>query len=323
MPPTKSVQLIAFSRMSFLDISGPLDVFLTANLVVDGPHQPYDISVLSPAGSVEMPASISIHTDALSEDTAPPHTLIVPGGPGIHAFCEGDRFKSIFEVHAKKASRLASVCTGAFALAAAGLLDGRRATTHWQSYDDLESRFPKVLVKRGPIFVNDGHIWTSAGVTAGIDLALAMVEQDLGQAVALEIARNLVMFLKRPGDQAQFSVPLTLQSESGRFSDLHAWMSANLAEDLSIPVLATRMNMSERSFLRHYRSHTRRTPSKVVEALRLEAARHLLLNTDHPMKDIAARCGFGNEATFLRRFGKSFGTSPGQHRAHFGSQMPD
>ena len=323
MRPTKSVQLIAFSRMSFLDISGPLDVFLTANSVVDGSHKPYEVAVVSPAGSVEMPAGISIHANLLGEDTISPHTLIVPGGPGIHAFCEDDRFKSIFKAHASKATRLASVCTGAFALAAAGLLDGKRVTTHWSSYDELERRFPRLIVKRGPIFVNDGNVWTSAGVTAGIDLALAMVEQDLGQAVALEIARDLVMFLKRPGDQAQFSVPLTLQSESGRFSDLHAWMSANLAEDLSIPVLATRMNMSERSFLRHYRSLTGRTPSKVVEALRLEAARHLLLNTDHPMKDIAARCGFGNEATFLRRFGKSFGTSPGRHRAHFGSQMRD
>lgn len=319
MPPTKSVQLIAFSRMSFLDVSGPLDVFLTANSVVAESHKPYDVSVVSPAGPVDMPAGISIHTNQLSKHTASPHTLIVPGGPGIHAFCEDDQVMSILAAHANKAIRLASVCTGAFALAAAGLLDGRRATTHWSSYDELERRFPKVLVKRGPIFVNDGHIWTSAGVTAGIDLALAMVEQDLGQAVALEIARNLVMFLKRPGDQAQFSVPLTLQSESGRFSDLHAWISANLAEDLSIPVLATQMKMSERSFLRHYRSHTGRTPSKVVEALRLEAARQLLLETDHPMKDIAARCGFGNEATFMRRFGKSFGTTPGQHRAHFGS----
>lgn len=323
MPATKSVQLVAFSRMTFLDLSGPLDVFLTANDIVEGSQTPYDVSVISPAGPAEMRAGMSIHTGVLSDDSTPPHTLIVPGGRGVHAFCEDDWFKARFAAHASKANRLASVCTGAFALAAAGLLDGRQATTHWSVYDELERRFPKVKVKRGPIFVNDGHIWTSAGVTAGIDLALAMVEQDLGQAVALEIARNMVMFLKRPGDQAQFSVPLTLQSESGRFSDLHAWISANLAEDLSIPALARRMNMSERSFLRHYRSRTGRTPSKVVELLRLEAARHLLLNTDYPMKDIAARCGFGHEATFLRRFATSFGANPGQHRAHFGSQRPD
>ena len=323
MPPTKSVQFVAFSRMSFLDISGPLDVFLSANKFADGSYKPYEVSVVSPTGHVEMPGGMSIHTNVLSESTAGPHTLIVPGGPGIHAFCDDERYKSIFKTHAQKASRLASVCTGAFALASAGLLDGRRVTTHWSSYDELERRFPKVIVQRGPIFVNDGHIWTSAGVTAGIDLALALVELDLGQAIALEIARNLVMFLKRPGDQSQFSVPLTLQSESGRFSDLHAWMSANLAEDLSIPVLAMRMNMSERSFLRHYSQLIGRTPSKVVEALRLEAARHLLLNTNHPMKEIAARCGFGNEETFLRRFGKSFGTTPGQHRAHFGAHTRD
>lgn len=317
----KSVQLIAFSRMTFLDIAGPLDVFLTANDVVGGPRVPYDVSVVSPCCPVEMPAGLSIHPILLRENTASPHTLIVPGGPGVHAFCGDARFNARFAAHAHKAIRLASVCTGAFALAAAGLLDGRQVTTHWSAYDELERRFPKIAVKRGPIFVNDGHVWTSAGVTAGIDLALAMVQEDLGQAVALEIARNLVMFLKRPGDQAQFSAPLSLQSESDRFSDLHAWISANLAADLSIPALARRMNMSERSFLRHYHRHMRRTPSKVVESLRLEAARHLLLNTDYPLKDIATRCGFGSDATFLRRFAKSFGTRPGHYRARFRSQV--
>lgn len=313
----KLVQVVAFTGMNFLDFSGPLDVFLTANSIVGGPRKPYRVSVISPSGHVDMPAGMVIQTSPLTDDTEAAHTLIVSGGPGIEALCGDEAFKARLKVHSDKACRVASVCTGAFALAAIGLLDGRYATTHWLVFDELARRHPMVKVKRGPIFVTDGHVWTSAGVTAGIDLALGIVEQDLGPAVALNIAQQLVMFLRRPGDQNQFSVPLCLQLQSGRFADLHAWMIANPAEDLSVPALARRMNMSERSFVRHYSNNTGRTPGKAVEMLRLEVARHLMLHTDLSLKEITHTCGFQNEETFSRRFAKSFGISPNKHRALF------
>ena len=320
MVAKRHIQLMAFSQMSFLDLAGPFDVFRTANEFSHG--NAYEVSVVSLDGPVEMAGGVSMQVAEIDGRTPIPHTLFVPGGPGIMSFCDSSSFRRTFVPFADQAERIASVCTGAYALASASLLDGKHATTHWSAYDDFEKRFPTVLLERGPIFVNDGRIWTSAGVTAGIDLALALIEQDFGQTLALKIARHLVMFLKRPGDQSQFSTPLNLQSGSGLFADLHAWITANLDADLSVAALAARMKMSERSFLRHYRKHTEKTPSKVVEALRLEAARELLCSTDQPLKDIAMRCGFHSEATLLRRFSTRFGITPGQHRARFRFNKP-
>ncbi|WP_279630136.1 GlxA family transcriptional regulator [Pseudomonas reidholzensis] len=244
----------------------------------------------------------------------------MPGGAGIQAFCKDSRFFSHFVEHVNNAQRLVSVCTGVFALAAAGQLDGRTVTTHWSAYDELESAFPSVIVKRGPIFINDGHLWTSAGVTSGIDLALSIVENDLGHAAALEVARHLVVYLRRPGDQEQFSSPLALQSKSSHFSDLHAWLSNNLEGDLSVSAMASFMSMSERTFARRYTQQTGSTPSKMVESLRLDAVRHLLVTSNSPLKTIAKRCGVGSESTLIRRFIKTFGVTPGEYRVRFNSQ---
>lgn len=315
-----SVHLFAYTGMSLLDFSGPLDVFQTANYLSASEDRPYDVTVVSVDGNVEVSPGLSLQTLKIECTKSLPHTLIVPGGPTTAYDVEDDAFQSAFRPHALKARRLASVCSGAFVLAAAGQLDGRRATTHWSHYDDLERRFPNVLVERGPIFINDGPVWTSAGVTAGIDLALALVEQDLGQTMALQVARQLVMFLRRPGDQAQFSGPLNLQSKSDRFSELHVWISDNLAQDLSVPVLARQVNMSERTFMRQYRARLGLTPSRVVETLRLEAGRNLIVGSHRSIKEIAHQCGFLNEETFIRRFSNMFGTSPGQYRQHFGTQ---
>lgn len=314
-----SVHLFAYTGMSLLDFSGPLDVFQTANYLSRGADLPYDVTVVSFDGNVKVSPGMSLQTLRVEETKSVPHTLIVPGGPTTAYDVEDNQFQSAFRSHALKARRLASVCSGAFVLAAAGQLDGRRATTHWSHYDDLERRFPNVLVERGPIFINDGPVWTSAGVTAGIDLALALVQQDLGQSIALQVARQLVMFLRRPGDQAQFSGPLNLQSKSDRFSELHVWISDNLAQDLSVPVLARQVNMSERTFMRQYRAQLGLTPSKVVETLRLEAGRNLIVDSHRSVKEIAHQCGFLNEETFIRRFSNMFGTSPGQYRLHFGT----
>ena len=319
--PAKSIQFVAYPHVSLLDLAGPMDVFVAANHLAKNADLPYALSVLVLDSPTDIFCNFSLSAEHLCADTTPAHTLIVPGGPGIHDFCKDARFFSHFVTHANKAQRLVSVCTGVFALATAGKLDAREATTHWFAYDELEQRFPAIKVRRGPIFINDGDIWTSAGVTSGIDLALAIVEQDLGHSAALEVARHLIMFLKRPGDQDQFSSSLALQSKSSQFSDLHAWINVHLCNDLSVTALSNFMNMSERTFIRKYRESTGRTPSRMVESIRLEAARHLLDTSSKPLKEIAQRCGMGSEATLIRRFIKAFGITPREHRARFKAQL--
>ena len=221
----------------------------------------------------------------------------------------------------RHARRIASVCTGSFLLAATGLLDGRRATTHWRRCAELARRYPAVHVESDPIFVRDGDVWTSAGVTAGIDLALAFVEADLGRAAALSVARQLVVFAKRPGGQAQFSAGLALATDPD-FDALHAWMAGNLHQDLSVPRLADRAGMSERSFARRYRAATGTTPSRAVERLRVEAAREALGTTRRSIKDVARRCGFGSEETMRRSFLRMLAVAPRDYRQRFPGVMP-
>ncbi len=219
---------------------------------------------------------------------------------------------------AARARRVASVCTGAFLLAAAGLLDDRRAATHWEHCDALKRRYPRVRVEPDPIFVRDGQVWSSAGVTAGIDLSLSLVERDLGRGVALAVARHLVVFLHRPGGQSQFSAALSLQSSEDRFAELHGWISGHLEEDLSVRHLAGRAGMSERTFLRRYAAATGATPARSIERLRLEAARQLLSETRLPIKKVAARCGFGSEETMRRAFQRLQSIAPNEFRQRFG-----
>jgi transcriptional regulator GlxA family with amidase domain len=202
-------------------------------------------------------------------------------------------------------------------LAAAGVLDGRRAATHWMYCAKLAQRFPAVRVEPDPIFLCDGPIWTSAGVTAGIDLALALVEEDLGRSVALAVARYLVVFLKRPGGQAQFSAALALQAADDKFGALNDWISGHLTSDLSLSVLADQAGMSERSFSRHYAQATGQTPARAIERLRVEAARRLLSDSRLPVKRIAQRCGFGSEETMRRSFLRLLATTPQDYRARF------
>ena len=220
---------------------------------------------------------------------------------------------------AGRVRRVGSVCSGAFLLAEAGVLDGRRAVTHWFFCADLARRFPAVRVEADPIFVRDGSVWTSAGITAGIDLALALVQEDLGRSIALAVARYLVVFLKRPGGQAQFSTALSLQMAEDRFGMLHDWIAEHLTEDLSLRALAREAAMSERSFSRHYAEATGLTPARAVEHLRVEAARRLLSDSQLPVKRIAQRCGFGSEETMRRSFQRLLSVAPQDYRARFSS----
>jgi transcriptional regulator GlxA family with amidase domain len=317
----RRVEVLAFPDVQMLDVAGPIQVFTAANerVVRPGTPPPYRIRVVAPQGAqIHATSGLVFATEPLPDPAEPLDTLIAAGGRGVMQAAEDAVLIEWLKIRAGSARRTASVCTGAFLLAAAGLLDRRRAVTHWEYCDELRRLHPAVTVERDPIFVHDGPVWTSAGVTSGIDLSLALVEEDLGRALALAVARQLVVFLKRPGGQAQFSAALSLQSADERFADLHGWLVGHLAEDLPLARLAQQARMSERTFLRRYREATGVTPARAIERLRVEAARQLLSDTRLPAKRIAARCGFGSEETMRRNFARLQGVTPQDYRRRFG-----
>jgi transcriptional regulator GlxA family with amidase domain len=316
------VEVLAYPAVQLLDVTGPLQVFASANdLVAEaGGAPPYILRVVAKGGQgVTASAGLGITANPLPRIGAPLDTLMIAGGTGVEAAAADPVLMKWVRQRASKARRVASVCTGAFVLAASGILDGRRAATHWSCCAELARRYPAIRVESDPIFVRDGPVWTSAGVTAGIDLALALVEEDLGRTVALAVARYLVVFLKRPGGQAQFSTALSLQSAEDKFGALHDWIGKHLADDISLPVLARQAGMSERSFSRHYAQATGLTPVNAVERLRVEAARRLLSESRLPVKRISQRCGFGSEETMRRSFVRLLATTPQDYRARFSS----
>ncbi|QXI26474.1 GlxA family transcriptional regulator [Pseudomonas vanderleydeniana] len=320
MNTPRSIEILAFPNVQVLDVTGPLQVFASANDLArsQGLPQPYAPRVIAAqAEPIMSSAGLALVAAPLPAPGTPCDSLIIAGGWGTYAAAEDPELVAWVRQQAACARRVASVCTGAFLLAASGWLDGRRVATHWTRCEQLAERFPQLQVEPNPIFINDGPVWTSAGVTAGIDLSLALVEQDLGRPMALEVARHLVVFLKRPGGQSQFSATLSLQKTTSRFGDLHAWIAEHLALDLSIPVLAQQVGMSERSFVRHYRQETGQTPARAVENIRVEGARRLLSDTATPIKRIAARCGFGSEETLRRSFLRAMGVTPQAYRERF------
>ena len=317
----RRIEVLTFPNVQLLDVAGPVEVFHAANGQVARRRAPppYTIKVIAPDGTrISATAGLALATEPLPDFAEPLDTLIVAGGQGVMQAAANADIVDWLRARAAVARRTASVCTGAFLLSAAGLLDGRRAVTHWEYRDLLSSRHPLVTVERDPIFVRDGQVWSSAGVTAGIDLSLALVEEDLGREIALGVARHLVVFLKRPGGQSQFSAALTLQSADDRFADLHGWLVGHLAQNLSLSRLAERVGMSERTFLRRYREATGLTPARAIERLRVEAARQLLAETRLSAKRIADRCGFGSEETMRRSFQRLQGVNPQDYRQRFG-----
>jgi transcriptional regulator GlxA family with amidase domain len=323
-PPNtpRIIEVLAFPAVQLLDVTGPVQVFASANdfAAETGTVPPYDVRIVAQGGqSVTASAGVALAMLPLPSCGSALDTLVIAGGAGVEAAASDPALVDWVRQRAKQARRVASVCTGAFLLAASGALDGKRAATHWSVCAEFARRFPAVRVETDPIFVRDGVVWTSAGVTAGIDLALALVEEDLGRAAALAVARYLVVFLKRPGGQAQFSAALSLQVADDRFGALHEWISGHLAEVISLPVLARQAGMSERSFSRRYAQATGMTPGRAVERLRLEAARRLLLETRLPVKRIAQRCGFGSEETMRRSFNRLLAVAPQDYRARFSS----
>lgn len=319
--PPKEIAILGFPDALLLDVAGPAQVFASASELVEGRETPaYRVTVVSrDGGEIITSSGVGLSSISFADAAGQPFdTVVAAGGHGVHAAAEDTATVDWLRAQVAVSRRACSVCTGAFLLAAAGVLAGRRAATHWGYCDTLAAQHPDVRVDGNPIFIEDNGVWTSAGVTAGIDLSLALVEADLGRRLALQTAQRLVVFMKRPGGQAQFSSILAAQlSDNGDFAELHAWMADNLSADLRVERLADRAGMSPRTFARVYRDRTGMTPAKVVTALRVEAARRLLEETALPVGQVALRCGFGEEERMRRAFLNRLGVAPGRYRQSF------
>lgn len=315
----RQIAFVLYDGVKLLDATGPLQVFADANALLE--REAYATTLASLyGGPVTTDTGVTLNTRRLAGvglDVT--DTLIIPGGDGVYAASRDNRLVAAIEKASEKCGRVASTCTGAFLLGASGLLDGRRAVTHWKRCADLAEACPGADIDADPIFIEDDGVWTSAGVTAGIDLALAMVEADFGRDLALDLARNMLMYAKRPGGQSQFSATLERQirSASGRFDALHFWMKDNLTADLRVDALAVRCGMSPRNFARIYTDETGETPARAVEKFRVDAARALLENPAVALKSIATECGFGNDERLRRSFLRQMGVTPQAYRTRF------
>jgi transcriptional regulator GlxA family with amidase domain len=310
----RTVLIVLFDGVQSLDVTGPLEVFAGAETCRGGS---YRIRTASPDGTqVRASSGLGLVPDLALADAPVPHTLVVPGGRGTRR--PDPRLIDWLRAHGPRAERLVSVCTGAGLLAAAGLLDGRRATTHWAYCDRIAQEHPRVEFDPDPIFVRDGNVATSAGVTSGIDLALALVEEDLGRDVALAIARHLVVFLRRPGNQAQFSAQLAAQTAHREpLREVQRWISEHPGGDLSVESLAARAGLSPRHFARAFHAETGTTPGRYVERVRLEHARRLLEDTTDGIEGISRACGYGTPEGMRRAFVKLLGSAPAEYRRRF------
>ncbi len=319
---SRAIVFLVFPDFQILDLTGPLEVFSQAERKRPGTYTLRTVA-LEP-GVVTASCGLPVVAEAAdSAAGADVDTLVVVGGRGTRRAiaAPGDGHAAWVAAAARRARRTTSVCTGAFMLAQAGVLDGRRATTHWQSCEQLAARYPAVTVDPEPIFVHDGPVWTSAGVTAGIDLALALLEADLGAAMARAVARQLVVFVQRPGGQRQFSAQLAAQRPTLEpLRRLQSFIAEHPDADLSVPALAERAGMSERHFARVFRAQTGSSPAAHVEAVRVETARRLLETTPDGLDRIARAAGFGTMATMHRAFRRTVSVTPGEYRARFSSE---
>jgi transcriptional regulator GlxA family with amidase domain len=320
----KRVVFVVYPGIQILDLAGPFEVFQGANRVLEyrGRPQAYELRVA--ARKREPLASESglcfVPSAAITQLRGPIDTLVVAGGDGIEDAVKDRVLLRGFARLAKDARRVVSVCSGAFVLAELGLLDGRRAATHWRRCGQLARLYPAVQVETEPIYVRDGRIYTSAGVTAGIDLALALVESDLGRDVALQIARGMVMFLRRPGNQAQFSAQLRLQqADREPLREVQRFIAEYPGEDLGTDALARRAAMSVRNFTRCFRQEVGVSPGRYVETARIEAARRRLVESQDGLEQVAAHCGFGSAEVLRRTFLRRLNVTPSEYRVRFRS----
>ncbi|MEV7774264.1 helix-turn-helix domain-containing protein [Kitasatospora sp. NPDC086791] len=318
------VVIPVFAGVNALDVTGPAEVLALAGRLLAPDRPGYEVRVCAErSGPVDTFSGVPLYVTAtLDGARVRPDTVLVPGRVDLGPHGPVPRVDPAVVAWLREvgpgAGRVASVCAGAHVAAAAGLLDGHRVTTHWATAERLAADHPAVEVDADPVFIRSGRLWTSAGLTTAMDLTLALVAEDHGDDLALEIARIMVMYLQRPGGQSQFSVPLAHRT-GGRaeLRSLRRWIGEHLDADLSVPVLADRLAMSERHFARVFRAETGTTPGSYVEELRLEAARRLLERTDHPLPGIARACGFGSVETLHRVFRDRLSTTPGDYRRRF------
>ncbi|WP_424852868.1 GlxA family transcriptional regulator [Streptomyces sp. SAI-170] len=310
----RTVLVVLFDDVQSLDVTGPVEVFAGADTCTPGSYEIRTASL--DGGPVRTSSGLTLVPDGALTDEAGPDLLVVPGGRGTRR--ADPRLVDWLRRGGPRARRLVSVCTGAILLAEAGLLDGRRATTHWAYCEKLARDHPEIDVDADPIFVRDEHVCTSAGVTAGIDLALALVEEDLGRDVALTVARHLVVFLRRPGNQAQFSAQLAAQTASREpLRDVQQWITEHPGDDLSVEALAARARLSPRHFARAFRTETGLTPGRYVDRVRLEHARRLLEDTGDGVEEISRASGYGTPEAMRRAFVRALGTAPAEYRRRF------
>jgi transcriptional regulator GlxA family with amidase domain len=323
-PSPRIVLFVAYPGVGLLDLTGPFTVFWSASWFMGqrgGPAYERRVATVH-GGPIETTDGLTVLSEPLARfEDKTIDTLIVPGALDMTRAL-ADRVLIDWVVRlAPGARRVCSVCTGTYLLAEAGLLNGRRVVTHWGAIDDLRAKYPQVKVDPNAIFVHDGPIWSSAGVSAGIDLGLALVQDDCGRDVAMSVARQLVVYMKRPGGQSQFSELIDLRApNTGAFSELHDWLTKHLDDaSLSVETLARRVCMSARNFARVYKTKTGRTPAKAIELFRLETARRLLEDTDERIETIARRTGFGDEDRMRNTFQRHLNVSPRDYRARFGN----
>jgi transcriptional regulator GlxA family with amidase domain len=317
--PPRKIVLLALEGVEALDLVGPLSVFDAASAAAPGS---YDVSVVSDRPMVTATSGLVLGAQPLPQDEVSAFdTLMVcgMGRAGLMAAIEDIKLVAWIRSAAKKSDRVASVCTGALLLAAAGLLKGRRATTHWLAFEHLRMIEPEVALDRHALYANDGEVWTSAGIASGIDLALAMVRCDLGPEIAIQVARHLVVPVVRSGTQSMFAAPTTIKHDSAdRVSSILAFISDHLDGDLSTPLLAEAVNMTPRTFHRRCKQLFGVTPAQLVSEMRLDYARTALLNSSAPLKQVAAAVGFSDAASFSNAFQRFYGVSPDAFRKGFG-----
>ncbi len=318
---SRTIGFLLFDGLQALDLFGPQEVFAEARRYCRGAAGRYETVLVSATGApVRTDSGVTIEAHTGMHDCPPLHTLIIPGGAGSREAFIPQAVVDWVKAQAQRVNRVASVCTGIFILARTGLLDGRPVTTHWAHVDEARTCFPALRIRPDELYIRDGQVITAAGVTAGIDMALALVEEDLGAAVASRVAQDLVVFLRRPGGQNQFSSLLRQQAAAGdRFAELLAWIADHLTDNLTTEALASRACLSERHFRRSFSRAMGETPARTVERLRIESARDWLTTSGLSIARISANVGFRSPDAFRRAFERLTGVTPTDYRQRFGA----